>query len=237
MPAAVATCAPPACSVERLRHGDIEPTSRLLAQAFFDNPCYQFMHPRAATYAADLRAFFTRDLSWREPLGLTWIARSSQREILGTATLQPPGTRVWRDLSRLLSHWAWPILTQQGVHTLARTLEAERAFSREQGLAAGSPDYWLVHAVAVKPDMQGRSLGSTLMRTLLAELQARNHARIPVVLATQREANLRFYARLGFRLRQQVMMGRFAGQPGFASWFMRHQPDAATNIETGWTNS
>jgi predicted N-acetyltransferase YhbS len=94
-----------------------------------------------------------------------------------------------------------------------------------------------VHAVAVRPDLQGRALGSALVRRLLTEVRARNGAHIPVVLATQDEANLGFYARFNFRLTHQCTIGRGVRRPGFVSWFMRHEPATSADMATGWTNS
>lgn len=211
---------------EIIARTDIEPTARLLAQAFDDNPCYAFMHPRADLRRADLVAFFERNLRWREPLRLTFVARDPRGEVIGTGSLEPPGG-VPATLGKALAHWVWPTLRDQGLHTLTRIVRAERAFAREQQLAAGGPAYWYVHAVAVRPDMQGKAVGAAIMQRLLDELRARvGAAAVPVVLATQRAANLTFYARLGFRVRHQATLGRTLRGAGFRSWFMRFEPRA-----------
>jgi GNAT superfamily N-acetyltransferase len=205
---------------------EIEPAAQLLAQAFHDNPCYAFMHPRRDLRQADLVAFFERNLRWREPLRLTFVARGPRGELVGTGSLEPPGG-VPTTLGKALAHWVWPTLRDQGLHTLTRIVTTDRAFAREQRLVAGGPAYWYVHAVAVRPDMQGRAVGSAIMRRLLEELSARDAAaHLPVVLATQREANLTFYARLGFRVRHQATLGRTLRSAGFRSWFMRFEPRA-----------
>jgi GNAT superfamily N-acetyltransferase len=212
--------------IELLGRTDIEPTARLLAEAFHDNPCYVFMHPRRDVLHADLVAFFERNLRWREPLRLTFVARGPRGDVIGTGCLEPPGG-VPATLGKALAHWVWPTLRDQGLHTLSRIVRAERAFAREQRLVAGGPVYWYVHAVAVRPDMQGRASGGAIMRRLLDEVRARaGAASAPIVLATQREANLTFYARLGFRVRHQATLGRTLRSAGFRSWFMRFEPRA-----------
>jgi GNAT superfamily N-acetyltransferase len=208
-----------------IEHAEIAPTARLLAAAFHDNPCYAFMHPRVVQRRADLVAFFERNLRWREPLQLTFVMRDAGGEVVATGTLEPPGGGVHRPSRELLLHWVWPTLRRQGLHTMVRTALVDRAFAREQRLVAGRPDYWYVHAVAVRPDLQGRALGSAIMTRLMRELGARNAlGTLPVVLATQRQANLAFYARLGFRVRHQAFIGRTLRSPGFLSWFMRFEP-------------
>jgi predicted N-acetyltransferase YhbS len=223
--AASETNAGAAWPIEILRRDEIASTARLLAQAFHDNPCYAFMHPRVAARQADLEAFFERNLRWREPLRLTFVARDAHGEVVGTGTLEPPGGGVPRSAGKVFAHWVWPTIRHQGLHTFMRSVAAERAFQQQQRLVAGQPEYWYVHAVAVRPDMQGRALGSAIMRRLLDELRARDAAATaPVVLATQREANLSFYARLGFRLRHTARLGRTVRSAGFISWFMRYEP-------------
>jgi GNAT superfamily N-acetyltransferase len=211
---------------EILARTEIEPAAQLLAQAFHDNPCYAFMHPRRDQRHADLATFFERNLRWRESLRLTFVARGPGGEVIGTGSLEPPGG-VPRTLGKALAHWVWPTLRDQGLHTLTRIVTTDHAFAREQRLVAGGPAYWYVHAVAVRPDMQGRAVGSAIMRRLLEELRARDDAaQVPVVLATQREANLTFYARLGFRVRHQATLGKTLRSAGFRSWFMRFEPRA-----------
>lgn len=77
--------------VRKLTSADVRSTAEVLADAFGDNPAYAWMHPRAATRASDLRAFFDRNLRWHLPLDLTWVAcRGAQ--VVGTSTLEPPAT-------------------------------------------------------------------------------------------------------------------------------------------------
>jgi GNAT superfamily N-acetyltransferase len=212
--------------IQILERTEIEPAAQLLARAFHDNPCYAFMLPRRELRYADLVAFFERNLRWREPLRLTFVARGPRGDVIGTGSLEPPGG-VPTTLGKALAHWVWPTLRDQGLHTLTRIVMTDHAFAREQRLVAGGPAYWYVHAVAVRPDMQGRAVGGAIMRRLLDELRARDAAaHAPVVLATQREKNLAFYARLGFRVRHQATLGKTLRSPGFRSWFMRLEPRA-----------
>jgi hypothetical protein len=53
--------------VRKLIDADVHATAEVLASAFADNPAYGWMHPRAATRAQALRAFFERNLRWHLP--------------------------------------------------------------------------------------------------------------------------------------------------------------------------
>lgn len=204
---------------ETLRDRHIQATAALLAAAFADNPCYAWMHPRAATRDRDLVAFFTRNLSWRSGLGLSWVACRAG-EPVGTLSLEPPGG-VNRPLADGVRHWFVPTARDQGLLCMARILQAESMFRRAYRELVGEDRYVHVHAVAVRPDLQGRGVGAALLaasRATLFELAARE--RVPVVLSTQRAQNLPFYARAGFSCWGERVLGAGRGRRGFTNWFM-----------------
>jgi len=92
--------------VRKLTNADVHATAEVLADAFADNPAYVWMHPRTATRAGDLRAFFQRNLQWHLPLDLTWVATRGTH-IVGTTTLEPPGG-VQSGVLEAIAHWLVP---------------------------------------------------------------------------------------------------------------------------------
>jgi len=205
--------------VRKLTGADVLATAEVLASAFADNPAYVWMHPRAATRAMDLRAFFERNLRWHLPLDLTWVATRG-RAIVGTSTLEPPGGVPGR-LREAIAHWLVPTVRHQGLRTFLRTAAADREFGERYRALIKGTQYYHVHAVAVAPGLQGSGLGSRLIAATLQEcerLLARDSA--PVVLSTQRERNLPFYERAGFVLGEDHQMGVRWGSRGYRTWFM-----------------
>jgi predicted N-acetyltransferase YhbS len=203
-----------------LRPTDIEPTARVLARAFGDNPVYSFLHPRASTRATDLESFFRRNLAWRDSLGLTWVACDAGGEVIGTVTLEPPGG-VSGTFSATWSHWVVPTWREQGARGVARLAWTDAEFARHNREVAGQRRYWHVHAVAVDPRAQGRGVGMSMMTAVLAELtRLRDRDPAPVVLSTQRESNVHFYRRLGFETVKHVDMLRWRSS-SIESWFLR----------------
>jgi GNAT superfamily N-acetyltransferase len=203
----------------KLTESDVHATAEVLASAFADNPAYAWMHPRTATRARDLRAFFERNLRWHLPLDLTWVASRGPR-IVGTSTLEPPGG-VRSGTREAMAHWLVPTLRDQGLRTFLRIAAADREFrERYRVLTQGTP-YYHVHAVAVAPEVQGRGIGRMLVATTLRELERLSaHDPAPVVVSTQRERNLPLYRRAGFTLKEDHQMGVRWGSRGFRTWFM-----------------
>jgi GNAT superfamily N-acetyltransferase len=208
--------------VEKLVAGDVEATARVLADAFFDNPCYSFIHWEGERRAQSMLAFFRRNLVWHLPLDLTWVTRGDDGAVLGTLTLEPPHG-LQSSLLRALRHWALPTLREDGFETLRRLVLTDGEFKAEYQTMCGQQAYWHVHAVAVSPDQQGRGIGQAMLHTALEALRDLTRERpAPVVLSTQRERNLPFYAAQGFVLTHQTTLGQARGAPGYTSWFMHH---------------
>jgi hypothetical protein len=129
--------------VRKPTNADVHATAEVLANAFADNGAYVWMHPRAATRASDLRAFFERNLRWHSPLDLTWVAVRGAR-IVGTSTLEPPGG-VRSGVREAIAHWLVPTVRDQGPRTFLRTAAAGREFGervlaedRQMGVRWGS---------------------------------------------------------------------------------------------------
>lgn len=205
--------------IRKLTNADVLATAEVLADAFADNFAYGWMHPRAATRARDLRAFFQRNLRWHLPLDLTWVAARGPH-IVGTSTLEPPGG-VQSGVREAIAHWLVPTVRDQGLRTFLRTAAAGREFGERYRALIKGTRYYHLHAVAVAPGFQGKGVGSRLVAATLQEcdrLLARDSA--PVVLSTQRERNLPFYERAGFVLEEDHQMGVRGGSRGYRTWFM-----------------
>lgn len=114
-------------------------------------------------------------------------------------TIDPgPAREVWRDLLALADEPA-PLArifnhgTLHGVHDeRGRPGAAVLVLDRGDGLAE-------LRAVAVAESLQGRGLGSWLVRRVCERLKAAGHRRVLVGTATSGVRQLAFYLRLGFR--------------------------------------
>lgn len=225
--------APQSWKLRILKPSDLHATAAVLGAAFHDNPTYCFMHPRAHARPHDITCFFLRNLSWRAHLQLTWVATDPDGQVVGTATLEPPGG-VPHSTALLVRHWVLPTLRDQGARTVARIARTDALFRQHYQALSGGRPYWHVHAVAVDPCVQGQGVGTALLTHVLAQLERlRGNQQAPVLLSTQRERNLGLYRRFGFELRSEVEF------LGYRSWFMQrrewraHESKLLADVGTG----
>ena len=109
----------------------------------------------------------------------------------------------------------WPF--RFGLPSLVRALSRDSLPEDPPGVA---PYQGMVSTVAVLPEAQGRGIGSAVMTALLERWDAGGGG--PLVLDTQRERNVEFYQRLGFRLTAKVSTPGAHGMP-YDDWKMRRE--------------
>lgn len=176
--------APPA--IRLATRDDREAVVRTLVRAFDADPAVSFLlrgdAGRARAFHTVFDVAFRR---WTLPVGGAWLAEGGS----GAALWAPPGQwKAWR---------AWPDLLSLagavGVTRLPRILPIlQRAGSKHP-----SAPHWYLFAVGVDPDHQGRGIGTSLLRPILAQCDERGEA---AYLEASTEANARLYARHGFRV-------------------------------------
>ncbi|HEY5053418.1 MAG TPA: GNAT family N-acetyltransferase, partial [Solirubrobacterales bacterium] len=166
--------------------GDVPRLKAVLADAFYDDPVLGWLIPDESKRRARLRRFFAIELRHLAlPRGSVWTTS----DLTGVALIMPPG--AWRVPPRatLLEGAAF------GVH-LGRAARLGATMEWRHGRDVRGPHYY-VRDVAVLPEMQGRGLGSILMRPALERCDREG---LPVYLEASSERSAALYERLGFRL-------------------------------------
>ncbi len=138
---------------------------------------------------------------------MTGIARISQSRdacyvardlgsITGVAIWAPPGTYPFdlRTNLRMAPH----ILHLIGLGP--RTLSQLAAMDTNASKHFPQEPCWYLQALGVDPTRQGQGIGSAIMRSCLHHIDAQGDA---AYLETSGEANVRFYQRLGFEIREE----------------------------------
>jgi ribosomal protein S18 acetylase RimI-like enzyme len=192
-----------------MRPATMEDVGRLkmvLAEAFYDDPVFSWLMPEDSKRHARLRRYFGIDLGrFALPHGRVWTTN----DLTGAALTMPPGK--WRvpPLATLLHGSAF------GAH-LPRAARMGATMEWRHARELHGPHYY-VRDIGVHPDMQGRGLGSILMRPTLDRCD-REGVRAYIEASSERSAVL--YERLGFRHVKELRVG---GSPPL--WLMIRPPN------------
>jgi ribosomal protein S18 acetylase RimI-like enzyme len=188
---------------------DVKRLKRILAEAFFEDPLLGWLMPDDGKRRARLRRLFAIELRhYALSRGHVWTTS----DLTGAALSLPPG--AWRAPPRatLLEGTAF------GAHLLRAAWYQAATDARHPR----EPHYY-IRDVGVHPDMQGRGLGSALMRPTLDRCD-REH--LPAYLEASSERNAALYERLGFKLTKELQLG---SSPPLRLMLRRPQPIGASS--------
>jgi GNAT superfamily N-acetyltransferase len=169
---------------------DVQCLKTVLAEAFFNDPILGWLMPDDTKRRARLRRFFAIELHHMALLhGRVWTTR----DLTGAALSLPPG--AWRVPLRatLLEGAVFGVRLSKAARLGAAM---ERRHVRES--------HYYVRDVGVLPNMQGKGLGSVLLRPTLDRCDREG---LPAYLEASSERNAALYERLGFQLTDELRIG------------------------------
>jgi GNAT superfamily N-acetyltransferase len=178
-----------------------------LADAFINDPVFTWLVPRGLRPQARLRTAFAVELEqYVIPNGTVWTTSGYD----GAVAELPPGG--WAMPQSVSGKQALNWLRAYG-RRLPRAIRAQRAMEEQH------PDepHFYVRTVGVRTALQGRGIGSALMRPTLERADSAGAAAY-IEASTQRSAAL--YERLGF-VHMEVFELPQGGPP---VWLMRRPP-------------
>jgi ribosomal protein S18 acetylase RimI-like enzyme len=157
--------------------------SATLARAFADDPAFSHVIPDPAVRARRLPRLFALMLESDRAAGMALVTAGGEAATLWRG---PGQARVgWAEMARRA-----PALLGALGTALPRALRVSDVI--DVHMPAGA--FWYLHVAGCDPAQQGRGHGSAAIRAGLE----RAAGRLPCYLETATEANLGFYARLGF---------------------------------------
>lgn len=168
----------------------------MLAAAFFDDPVWSWLLPDDARRRTQLERFFAIETRIVAAHGKVWANGDGSAVALWLA----PGE--WRLPPREQVRHGRAFLRAFGgrlPRATALLAAMERRHVRE-------PHHYLAY-VGVAPSMQGRGLGTELLRPMLERCDAEG---LPAYLEASSPRNAALYERLGFEARDEL---RFMGSP------------------------
>lgn len=171
---------------------DVPPLTASLVAAFADDPIVTWSFPHPARRPRGASRFFSLALKHHVPQDVTWTAQRGE----GGALWALPGRwhRSTIDTLRLCLGCA-PSIGRRSPRVAWGLSGVERRHPT-------APHLYLA-VLGVHPSAQGRGLGSALLAPGLALC---DEERLPAYLETGKEENLRFYARHGFRVIDELRL-------------------------------
>lgn len=185
---------------------DRGPVTQMLSRAFADDPAMSFIFPDPADRARRMPRLFALLFDSDRMAGMRLVTARGE-----AATLWRGPGRVYTGRLEMLRQ-ALPMLA-----TFGRALPRALALSDAIGAHMPSGAFWYLHIAGCDPVAQGKGLGGAAVRAGLA----RAAGRTPCYLETATEANLGFYAGLGFAVTSEWLVPK--GGPRF--WSMLRPPD------------
>ncbi|KAL9183106.1 hypothetical protein ACHAXT_004893 [Thalassiosira profunda] len=188
----------------------------LASAAFVDSPAWAFIcqgravekddHEGRSSRRRFLQWLFLRNFSLR--LGTPALRSVFEKDgrLVAFFMFVPPDVEdvsLWDMLrSGIL---AAPVLFGLGLfRRLLSSKDKYESHEHEVLTEHGISRVYKLERMAVRPDMQGKGVGSAALRQALCEA---DEAGLPVLLTTQEERNVRFYSRLGFKVAKESFFG------------------------------
>jgi GNAT superfamily N-acetyltransferase len=192
-------------SIRQAGRRDIRQAAATLGRAFADDPVMLWMMPDGERIQRLFEALL-QHLHVRN--GSTELAESDGR-VTGVAVWDPPG---YRPSPLQVGRFAVSVIRAMGKRaTYGQALE--ETFER---FRPKQPHWYLAH-LGTDPDAQGTGVGTRLLRSRLDRCDARGE---PAYLESSKHANVPFYERFGFVVREEVTLPR----NGPTCWTMWRDP-------------
>ncbi len=192
-------------SVRLARPEDRRALATVLARAFYDDPVTGWFYPRDRSRLRHARTFFR--------VRLRQLGRQRQiyttDELAGAALWALPGR--WREEGHEVIQYL-PTLPAI-LPRLPAALQAMRSIEDRHP----EPPHLYLSVLGTDPDQQGRGIGSAL---LAPGLRLADEDGLPCYLESSKEANVAFYARHGFVVREEIRLPR----EGPSLWLMWREP-------------
>jgi GNAT superfamily N-acetyltransferase len=185
-------------TIDRLGPDDRRAAVVTLANAFHNDPLFNFLVPNLRSQSRALLTFMGSLLADGRPFGEVWVARE-ERAVTAVSVWLPPGTFP-RGARREIAAYGREM---PSVHRLGRRLPAAlrlQALLERKHHEFGEP-HWYLSLLGTEPAFQGRGIGAALLAPVLARA---DDERVPAYLETQKEANVPWYRRHGFELIERI---------------------------------
>jgi GNAT superfamily N-acetyltransferase len=202
----------PDVKVLRLAREQIPPASEVLARAFHDDPLTAFMIPDPDERARLLPALYAAAAALAERFGEGFVTEPA---LLGAALWFPPGrTELGTEHFEAVGAGDLSRRLPRGAFGRFASVMAHLDGLRHRDVPGA---HWYLSVLGVEPEVQGRGVGGVLLQPILERCDS---AGLRSYLETQKQRNVPFYERHGFRVVVEV------DEPtsGVRFWTMLREP-------------
>lgn len=200
----------PRVAIETLDRSRFDTALVTLTRAFDRDPMFTWIFPDPVVRARSLRAMNHVPLEYGLRFGVVTTAAHGG----ALAIWLPPEQRI--SVRGMIRAGMLGMPWSMGIGPFLTFMRANDAMGTLHAACVPEP-HWYLLIVAVDPSLQGRGLGTALLRHGLARADASG---TPCYLETSHPSNLPFYERHGFVVAATTPLGR-GGPPG---WAMRREP-------------
>lgn len=194
---------------EPLRAADFEAAVDVLTEAFRDNPathCILHGYDAAQREKIIRRAFAGFVRAYRRYC-IAEVVRQEGR-LIAVSLMAPPGLYPLSPMAELLVASGCVASGPRVAYRYAvMSAQLERRHPRDP--------HWYLFFLGVLPELQGRGIGSAVLKHLSAKAQT---DRVPCYLETDKESSVRLYQRHGYEIVESKVHAEFQD---LRMWYMR----------------
>lgn len=193
--------------VRKARAGDLNVLKAVIARAFDDDPFVNWLVVQDARRARRIFDLMALELDMQMQKGEVYTSGDVQ----GAAIWSPPGKASISFVAQLRS--VRPLASSTSWKRLPSILSTFHMLEQKHPKEA----HYYLGVLGVDPDLQGRGLGTQLMRPVL-DMCDRDH--VPAYLESSKEKNVPLYERNGFKVTEVLQLPK----DGPTLWLMFREP-------------
>lgn len=207
---------------------DLDCAADLLAVAFYDNPSHIYIFPdnhnRLKAIRWMLRCNLNLNLNTQKYIGQSFaLVEPNQppgvRKIKAMAFWNPPKSPPVSFLS-MVKEGLLTMPFRFGWGSFPRLLEVLKGIDAAKQQTLHNCPAWYLNNMVVSSELRGMGVGTKILGEQLQKVV--EPSGFPAILMTQKEANVRFYQRLGFEVASKSIIGK--EKNAFINWCLSYQP-------------